>query len=758
MKNKKLFLLISFVLLASWVPKGFSLSEPTHEYLNQEISRKPIVGFSLDSYLKNNLGFQKGSEEPLFGYSEVKRTDMARLVWEWVGEGGFQEDRPGSATDYLPFVGRPTRSVNHFHNPLGGLWEYSGLDDSIGPLHYTGQSSIIWAQNPNQDPGGKWSWHDARRYFYNALTGIDSNGNVVAQTQKDREKYFANTFRALGQLIHLVQDASVPAHTRNEIHALYFHYEGWLEKIRTGNVDQQRLFAQFMANPCFDSSILNLVPLDPSAPIPIANIVDTDKYGGSNPDITATSTIGISEYTNANFFGERSIFSGRFPYPAPTSVDKEYRDIPDPRGVNPTVRRQYYIKKRDGEKGKNPNEGYRLATVGLLEDYIIQHFPWERLRYAKPALDGGVYNDYASLLLPRAVGYSAGLLNYFFRGQLQVTSLPIFYQNRIYIMRVKIKNITPTEETMKDGWYTLSYRYTKTDNPAEGPKDVFGQVTVCSPNEPCEELKYNEETSIDFYLPELILGENYASVKFTLAFKGALENKDGAPREDGAVIGKYFTPGEIKFSEEWNNGLTVNHPWAHVDWRTSEEYPNHGSTTNAVTGDILIKDNIRYTGYKNPSANSSFVGSDPIYSGHEDILPILITPQTSLQYKINQMWIDPIPPAPQGYTSHYQCLWLHFNNDLHIQITQENQGVYYGPTTAIYTFPVGYIVVSNIYKMFEDAGITIPDEPLYLHKISFSQQLFELGEPSAEQHRQHMEVDFIRLIEEKQDPSPDPGG
>ena len=342
------------------------------------------------------------------------------------------------------------------------------------------------------------------------------------------------------------------------------------------------------------------------------------------------------------------------------------------------------------------------------------------------------------------MGYSAGLLQYFFRGELQVTSLPIFYKNGIYIMRVKIKNLTPTQETMKNGWFTLTYQYTPTRGAADGSEDKYGQTSVCSSEQPCEELKYQDEKSFDFILPELIPKETYDSVKFTLAFKGTLGN------EEGAVIGKYFTPGEIKFNEEWDNGLTGNHTWAHLDFGTSQAYPGHGITSNTIQGDTLIKENIRYAGFKNPSANGSFVGIDPYYPGYQDNLPVLITPNTSLQFKIDKMSINEIPPSPPRTTAHYQGLWLFFNNGLVLQLSQNGQFVYYNPTTAMRTFDLGLIFVDNIYKMFQDAGITIPAGDLYLEKIEFIQQLFELADPSTVVHRQHMEVDFIRIIEEKQ--------
>ena len=43
-----------------------------------------------------------------------------------------------------------------------------------------------------------------------------------------------------------------------------------------------------------------------------------------------------------------------------------------------------------------------------------------------------------------------------------------------------------------------------------------------------------------------------------------------------------------------------------------------------------------------------------------------------------------------------------------------------------------------------------PAGDLYLERLEFVQQLFELEEISPVLHRLRMEVDFIRLIEEKQ--------
>jgi hypothetical protein len=113
------------------------------------------------------------------------------------------------------------------------------------------------------------------------------------------------------------------------------------------------------------------------------------------------------------------------------------------------------------------------------------------------------------------------------------------------------------------------------------------------------------------------------------------------------------------------------------------------------------------------------------------------------------MSINEIPPAPPGYTNHWQALILYFNNGLSLQYFQEGQGLYTGPNTAYLTFPLGLVIVDNIYEMFKQAGIAVPD-PLYLKGIDFLQQLLPIDQPSTVQHHQHMEIDSIRILEGRQ--------
>lgn len=78
-------ILFVIILLLSLVNNALSLEKPTHEFINKYIAQGTINGFSLNDYLKNQLGFNDGVKE-VFTFGESKK------VLEWIGEGGIKED------------------------------------------------------------------------------------------------------------------------------------------------------------------------------------------------------------------------------------------------------------------------------------------------------------------------------------------------------------------------------------------------------------------------------------------------------------------------------------------------------------------------------------------------------------------------------------------------------------------------------------------------------------------------------------------
>ncbi len=132
MKNKMLILILAILIGLGWSSPGLSLEEKTHEAINQYIAQKAINGFSLNDYLVTNLGIEKGINE-IINELEADGTNRSWRVFLWLGYGGEQEDRPGSWKDYLPLVGQPTRSVNHFSSLA--LMGWRGIFITTNAIH-----------------------------------------------------------------------------------------------------------------------------------------------------------------------------------------------------------------------------------------------------------------------------------------------------------------------------------------------------------------------------------------------------------------------------------------------------------------------------------------------------------------------------------------------------------------------------------------------------------------------------------------------
>ncbi|MEK6683279.1 MAG: hypothetical protein AABY46_01325 [Nitrospirota bacterium] len=463
---------IGFLILEDSAVLSFNVS--THEAINETVAKGQFDSFSLDLYLKDQLGLQKGINE----FFDEKEAFIS------IRNGGRFEDEPPGGLPYL-------RSVNHFHNPLtdqgfSGIW---------GTGFLSGRSSAQWGLLPKgtQSPGGYYSWNDVREYFFEALTASDKTA---------RDKNFSDTFRGLGQLMHLVQDASVPAHSRDDGHYIFFNYEKWSET----KVNGQLPGYGFMP---FGGTIND-----------IASFIDTNQYGGTNPGVAVGNVIGISEYSNANFFSDDTIGNANFSYPR---LDRASRTTANfIRSSGEPYDREYYLKIQDGEtKG---GQGYLLAAVDWI-DYYRQKYPLLSSPLPQiPILDTNVYDDYAKLLIPRAVGYSAGLLNYFFRGKIEGKDVTFDTENRISL---KVINLTGNEEA-GSGSLTLVAQYRL----AGSEDEIFN---VSDPLSITGLPRTEDGDSFPFSFPQPIPSDAQ-NIRLTVVFRGLL----GA--EEGAVIARKFDP------------------------------------------------------------------------------------------------------------------------------------------------------------------------------------------------------------------------
>ncbi|MFZ3090790.1 MAG: hypothetical protein WA240_09245 [Nitrospirota bacterium] len=450
----------------------------THPDISEKAAEYSFLGPSNGDYLKN-LGFYKNIKETFTLNSNTK------TVQKWIGEGGIEEDAGNIFTAYY---------YNHFHNPLALSWNQAGLN-TIYPF-INGKSSLLWAQ----DASNPWSWQKAREYYHLALT---------SQINTEREANFAKTFKGVGHIMHLIQDSAQPAHVRNDPHPLddigiVPQFENWAKNNRLQVLG-------LMLNPVFPAVSLNI----PSGNyIPITQLWDTDQYNGSNPP--SGNAIGISEYTNANFFSEDTIYLGSFPYPDITQTAVTERTAPS--GSYP---RQYYLKNCCGET--NNGQGYLLSAVDYL-DYYRQQYPSLASGLPKiPVQDDNVYQDYASLLLPRAVGYSAGLLNYFFRGTLEITAPDTYVYSIIdgssnpqqfTKIKAKVMNTTPNEQ-IQAGVLQAVAKYKKRT-------DYAPDLSTDPPTQTSREPEYSYSVSAQWTLSSTEISSiNTAPTEYTFDFTGS---------------------------------------------------------------------------------------------------------------------------------------------------------------------------------------------------------------------------------------------
>ncbi len=357
----------------------------THGLINERAASQLVMsgtGLTFDDFLRFSLLFPDGLDTALNG----------QTISRWLNTGGVAEDQ------YLPEIlgqklaeiaGGVTRSPRHFHTPLK-TWDQSGLN--LGGIQF--ESSPRWAQLPDQGFTGKAAWGDARSTYYQALTASDPG---------QRATLFASTFKILGQLMHLVADLGSVAHTRNAQHILGDPFEEFV-----GNPLNEPLINGFLG---MDPAQVRLFPTnDAVATVPVARLWDTDKYNGSNPDITTQTTpngatVGLAEFTSANFFSRNTIskITGADPVLPHPAIDQL---VPGPIANQ----RQYWSRNGPGIPITH------MAVEGAFNLFVPS--TWWRF-----SLDDQVFQDYATALLPRAIGYSAGLIDYFFRGRINISSL-----------------------------------------------------------------------------------------------------------------------------------------------------------------------------------------------------------------------------------------------------------------------------------------------------------------------------------------------
>ncbi|HEV2056575.1 MAG TPA: hypothetical protein VGV06_15635 [Methylomirabilota bacterium] len=431
--------------------------------------------------------------------------ENTRTARDWMREGAIREDdyQRHPALEFLgcsPPPNPPTlidRMTNHFFDVQRGG---GGLRI---PLVVNGTPASDWAlgrvgRGP-ADNQNHFTLLDARDYQLKSLT---------AAPRAEREQNTALLFRTLGHVGHLIQDMGQPQHTRNDPHT------GCL-----GNLGGERSwyewYYEWVARGQQAALRANALPLGGYGP---AQLTDYQHF------FSAPGNRGLADFSSRNFFTVGTNL------PDDPTLPPQFRCG----GLaNPTCQPNAY--RQVEETITIPLTRDRVATgtaIIFLADMIDQltgetiagvkvsaRSLWDQFRGLKNQTQQGPeftltsanYDSIGGVLIPRAVGYSAGFLDYFFRGRLE----PVFTANPTAPATSLLKVVNRSEVDPLGGG-TLSVHV----DDASGVRTNVGEASIGA-----TQPGLTSEAGI-------VVDPSLEARAVTVVYQGALGG------EAGAVIGK----------------------------------------------------------------------------------------------------------------------------------------------------------------------------------------------------------------------------
>ncbi|MBI2570706.1 MAG: hypothetical protein HYV63_27195 [Candidatus Schekmanbacteria bacterium] len=536
---------------------------------------------------------------------------------------------PGTDDDYYS---ANIRAANHFYNPFWATSGYphwaagrqqGGLDDvSYVPwtkLFYgmkrtfnRGKPARDWAVDASRITGvmsdfargdsrdNDWDHEAARRYLWDALTlGAWSCAGqeleLDAGRSPCREVGWALTFRAIGHVMHLVEDVSQPEHARNDAHPLYTGMDKWPEtkegRIRNpepylaaaGRLDYRRLSgwspessappAPITADAFFSTD--QGVPLrDDRTPgaAELANLYFLTSHT-IPPRSSVTCGAGTSATTYASLELQDSATRGVFA--SPTFADLEVvcsADTPfltayipdpaDPTTLFPDVKLLAY------KKDDRPDVCYPYHGVGegekchqLPKKPADNPCPIEsredprcyggfttgfvRSRTFWTSNDDTVKTDVARVVLYRAASYASAYLEWFFRGRLSAAPAALLRQpGGAWVVQVVLQNDSDEDLTVTDLAFTAARRRASQATGApEGnayyPLAPTGTLPAALPGKlAAPDAAQRRTAELRLPLPAALQNVPAGEIEIVAAVRGTLG------REAGAVLGLTVRPKE----------------------------------------------------------------------------------------------------------------------------------------------------------------------------------------------------------------------
>src|SRR5713101_4044055 len=477
---KRLFILV--LLGPAFAVQAYELT--THAVVTRAAFNRSVLqtgvalqDLGIDSTIANPFG---DSYFDVFGNQVVQRNNNVyeqRVIegdlglgshdlQAWLMRGAIREDdnpifntestTPGDLDSFATPPGNYFRPWSHFYDPVldRALTVTIPPGITIPPGLIGAQKAPNWAigtsdaftqpNGANKNRANHFTWFDARVAMYRALTGRRSSdgnnivpgatgtgsGGSVTDPQGLRNAYWATTFRALGDIVHLVQDMAQPQHTRNEPHGgdRFDGTPGLLgHKSAYERYVDLRATRGSLANPGGTGTQASALNLD-GYPIPaFSNYLSY--FTTRQPGVDILSRKGLADYSNRGFFSAaKNLGQGEYDNPSNDAGTYTFSDVTAQYFViDPTGRvsiQNVGVRMLLGSVTDSLNPAQSVQAVPLtafgLWDQSLQN-EGQKLSYT---LNMSNYDAMADRLIPRAVAYSAGLINFFFRGKIDIVPDP----------------------------------------------------------------------------------------------------------------------------------------------------------------------------------------------------------------------------------------------------------------------------------------------------------------------------------------------
>ncbi|MES2353741.1 MAG: hypothetical protein V4568_04915 [Pseudomonadota bacterium] len=372
---------------------AFAYEVQTHETLSEAALNGSVL--KTDSSVLARLGL-----EPLDRQQKFPGSDGQQEIVNLFKIGANLEDTS-------------IRAINHFYDPI--------TDNGVA------FTSPTWTlEDKGSIPRQNYSFRDTRDYFYKALT---------QPSKTDREQYFGLTFEALGHVIHHVQDMAQPQHTRLDNHLNL----GWTQQELP--IENRSRYEEY------SNDVRSNLPITGYSPVKFSRLRDFWKTG---------TGAGMGEFSNRNFVTDGTNFTlrngqavagTRYALPAPngTSEEKALVDILAEKGqpLPSTLQTRcaarsaclltFYASTVRDVYTQSTSVNPRASTLSIFDQDLkmygrtIVYLDPDSLNFDSAntytidrlfVLNRFNFDEAHKFLIPRAVAYSTGLINYFFRGKM----------------------------------------------------------------------------------------------------------------------------------------------------------------------------------------------------------------------------------------------------------------------------------------------------------------------------------------------------